>query len=149
MNGILSEKTRIARKDYNCIICGRFIWEGSKYTRAYWKPEDYGHSDQPIDAKFCTKCHTPLTDMTTSPAGEDGYDYIRQYYGVTIEIGQRIMVNGITGTVSRPLDHQHYVHFIRDGAKHSEVAHPTWETVYYNEDGTIAADYRVKKPEEV
>lgn len=146
MEGILSEKAHIAKKDYDCTCCDGFIFGGQTYTRAYWKPEWHDSCDKPIDAKICTKCHTPEASRATPEA--DGYDYIRKHYGVPVRVGQIIEVSGHRGTVVPDKGSgQAYVWYREDGRKHADCAHPTWETVYYNEDGTIAADYRRKTKE--
>lgn len=77
----------------------------------------------------------------------DGYGYIRSHYGVPVHIGQRIDMNGKAGTVMAPTSTGPYVWIQFTGYEAPVPARPAWETVYYNEDGSIAADYR-KQPQE-
>jgi hypothetical protein len=58
----------------------------------------------------------------------DGYDYVRQHYGVEVEIGQRVVIDGTPGLILRGQDDQ-YLYFTTNG-KNSLRAHPTWRVDY-------------------
>ena len=146
MEGPLSERTHIARKNYDCTICGGTIWEGDEYTRAFWKPEDSYRRDKPIDAKLCFRCHTPAHLPRN---GSDGYESVRRQYGVPARLGMKVFCRGTYGTLLRG-DLTHNSHLVVKvaglSANRPEFWHPTWETVYYADDWqTILADYRAKK----
>ena len=134
---VINERVRVARVSHRCDDCGRMsIHPGDKYTRMFGSAE---RGDKPYEIKICSTCKDP------NAPEPDGYDYIRSRYRVPVRVEQRIMADGHTGTVVRSKSSDQYVHILMDGAKHPKRAHPTWETVYYNEDGTIAADYREQK----
>jgi len=62
---------------------------------------------------------------------DDGYDYVRRYYGKDVRIGMRIKVvdegPGATdreGEVAYPHTHRHYVHVALDGSMDTVMVHP-------------------------
>lgn len=53
------------------------------------------------------------------------YTYIKDYYGLTFNLGDRIETDGgRQGVVVWPQSDTHYVWFIPDGHNHSRPAHP-------------------------
>ncbi|MCL5117030.1 MAG: hypothetical protein M1272_07770 [Firmicutes bacterium] len=54
--------------------------------------------------------------------------------------GMRVMVNGRMGHVTSGYGLNIMVRF--DGLKFSQNCHPEWRTVYYDEEGTVVADFR-------
>lgn len=66
------------------------------------------------------------TKQSYSP---DGYDYVREHYGVQVEIGQRVVIDGTPGVIVRGADDQ-YLHFVPDGKRLRLIAHPTWRVEY-------------------
>lgn len=59
---------------------------------------------------------------------ELGKRYIRKYYGVDAEIGQRVIVNGRTGIIVG-FDGAH-LRVLFDGATYAVICHPRWRVVY-------------------
>jgi hypothetical protein len=58
------------------------------------------------------------------------YEYVKQMYGVPVEVGQRVEFieggqRGKFGTVVRKRNYDHYVHVRFDGFKHDVPCHPT------------------------
>jgi hypothetical protein len=55
------------------------------------------------------------------------YEYVKQYYGVPVEIGQRVSMEGRRleyGTVVRKRAYDQYVHVRFDGQKFDVPVHP-------------------------
>jgi len=55
------------------------------------------------------------------------YEYVKQYYGVPVEIGQRVSMEGRRpeyGTVIRKRSYDCYVHVRFDGQKFDVPVHP-------------------------
>jgi hypothetical protein len=55
------------------------------------------------------------------------YEYVKQYYGVPVEIGQRVSMEGHRpeyGTVVRKREYDQYVHVRFDGHKFDVPVHP-------------------------
>lgn len=68
-------------------------------------------------------------------------DYIHKTRGLTfIEIGMRVSVDGKMGTVAGENASGNLDVFL-DGDKHTSNVHPTWETIYYADDGTVLRSY--------
>ena len=64
-------------------------------------------------------------------AGSNAYDYVRRVYGLNVQPGDRVEVqgegaglNGTQGLVKRPRGHEHYVHVLLDGRKSVSLFHP-------------------------
>lgn len=61
---------------------------------------------------------------------DDGYSYVRRYYGVDPKIGERVrLINegsstGLEGTVIYPGPYTAHVHVMIDGRKYSSTVHP-------------------------
>lgn len=58
----------------------------------------------------------------------DGYDYVRSYYDVPVEVGQRVTINGLDAVILQG-ENDAYLHFRAAGHRHS-IAHPTWHVRY-------------------
>lgn len=139
MTVIIRKSVHTARISHKCDDCGRTIQPSERYTRMFGNAED---NERPYEIKVCATCKDPNVPTP------DGYEYIRRVYGIPVSVGQTVECNGRRGTVSPAREGVGAYVWVKIGRKVSNW-HPTWETVYYNEDGTIAADYRAKKPEEV
>lgn len=64
------------------------------------------------------------------------YEYVKQYYGVPVEIGQRVSMEGHRpehGTVVRKRAYDMYVHVRFDGQKFDAPVHPL-DLKYYTPD---------------
>lgn len=71
----------------------------------------------------------------------DGLDYVRYMYGVDVEQGQRVTVDGRPGTVTwDPLLGAHYVHVQFDGEEFARPCHPTWRVDYSPARGQIGEE---------
>ncbi len=70
--------------------------------------------------------------MITQPA--TGLDHIRDHYHVPARLGERIIVNGIPGTITGTIDHALYLTVQFDQRDHELPVHPTWETIYPEHD---------------
>ena len=65
------------------------------------------------------------------------YEYVKQHYGVPVEIGQRVSMEGHRtewGTVARKRSYDMYVHVRFDGQKFDLPVHPL-DLKYYDADG--------------
>lgn len=130
-----SRRTLVAKKEHVCDRCDRTISQGDVYIRVFGM---WDFEDKPIPRKFCSRCETP--DLPG--VKPDGYDYIREHYKVPVVVGQAVECDGRKGTVVPCGPAGHYLWVCPEGKRKREPWHPTWETVYYNLDGTLAADYR-------
>ncbi len=71
------------------------------------------------------------------------FKYVREYYKLPfIKRGMRISMHDKTGTITHA-DYELRVRF--EGQKHSSRCHPTWEMIYYAEDGSVLADFTKNK----
>lgn len=71
------------------------------------------------------------------------FKYVREHYKLHfIKRGMRVSMHGKTGTITHA-DYELRVRF--EGQKHSSRCHPTWEMIYYAEDGSILADFTKKE----
>ena len=57
------------------------------------------------------------------------YEYVKQYYGVPVEVGQRVTFSEVgcarkDGVVVRKRHYDNYVHVRFDGQKHDVPCHP-------------------------
>ncbi len=52
------------------------------------------------------------------------YEYVKQYYGVKVEPGDRVRMGEKEGTVARKRAYDHYVHVKFDGTKFDVPVHP-------------------------
>lgn len=61
-----------------------------------------------------------------------------------IKRGMRVQVDGQMGSVTAG-NRSGNINVRFDGFKYTENCHPKWETVYFDKEGNILADYREKK----
>ena len=67
------------------------------------------------------------------------FDYVKKAYNLPfLKKGLRVKFDGKMGTVTHADCH---VRVRFDGQKHSVRCHPTWEIIYYDEQGNILADF--------
>lgn len=54
------------------------------------------------------------------------YEYVKQYYGVPVEVGQRVTMkdSGKIGTVKGKRTYDQYVHVVFDGQNFDVPVHP-------------------------
>jgi hypothetical protein len=60
----------------------------------------------------------------------DGYEYVREHYGVGVYVGQRVEVDGEGGIVVKPRYADQYIHVRFDESGVVLPAHPTWRVNY-------------------
>lgn len=71
--------------------------------------------------------------------------YVKERRGMPfIKRGMRVKVDGKMGSVTAG-NRSGNINVRFDGFKHTENCHPKWETVYYDKEGNVIADYREKK----
>lgn len=56
----------------------------------------------------------------------DGYDYVRYRYGLEVEVGQRVEVDGEAGIIVKPEYANQYLHVRFDESGAVAPCHPTW-----------------------
>jgi hypothetical protein len=57
---------------------------------------------------------------------------VRERYGVEVEVGQRVVIDGTPAVVVRGEGDQ-YLHFTPNGGRNLLIAHPTWRVDYHPE----------------
>lgn len=74
--------------------------------------------------------------------------YVKEQRGMPfIKRGMRVKVDGQMGNVTSG-NRSGNINVRFDDSKHPANCHPKWETVYFDKDGNVLADYRWKKGEE-
>jgi hypothetical protein len=70
-----------------------------------------------------------VSEPTFTP-NRDGYDYVRECYGVEVEIGQHVVIDG-TPCVIVQGENDQYLHFTPNGGRNFLIAHPNWRVDYH------------------
>jgi hypothetical protein len=74
------------------------------------------------------------------------FDYVKRCYEIPfIKRGMAVSVEGRTGVVTAPAGASIRVRF--NGMKKSVPCHPTWKTIYCDNNGSILADFYEKQGE--
>ena len=69
------------------------------------------------------------------------YEYVKQYYQVPVEVGQRVSMGHQTGVVVKKRSYDQYVHVRFDGVSFDVPVHPL-DLVYYGKDGKELTGWR-------
>ena len=75
-------------------------------------------------------------------------EYVRTRYNVPAKRGRRVQVylgDGRLAFDGRIASASHYIHVRTDSDSRSIAFHPTWNVVYFDDDGSILADTRGDK----
>lgn len=79
-------------------------------------------------------------DQSTSTFSEDSLAYIRRYYGVPANVGQRVIADGEPGVIVGGKNQYLLIDLDSGREQITGVWHPTWHMAYLGEDGeTIIA----------
>lgn len=67
------------------------------------------------------------------------FEYVKRMYGVPVERGMPVRVDGKPGVVASAIGQYIGVRF--DGSKDVQPCHPTWRVDYLNPGGSVMASY--------
>lgn len=82
--------------------------------------------------------------MSTGSPRRNSLSITHQVRGLSfIRVGMRVEVQGQTGIVKG--ESQGYLSVLMLGDTSTSNVHPTWETVYYADDGSVVMDYRKQR----
>lgn len=70
-------------------------------------------------------------------------EYIRNFFKVDAQIGMQVDIDGKKGVITAGSGK--FIHVLFEGKEKPERCHPKWKITYFNNDGTIAQDFKDKQ----